>query len=462
MSAGIRPPISRRALLGGGLGAGALTLAVPARLLAGAGERRRSSKASVAGYGPLRPARDSTTGLDLLALPEGFSYSSFGWAGEPMSNGESTPASHDGMGVVGVREGRIVLTRNHELTRPTGAFGPESIWYDRAANGGTTTIEFDPESRRGGVARPTLSGTLQNCAGGVTPWGTWLSCEEWVTDAADIPEILGKSHGFVFEVSASGGAPRRLDACGLFRHEAAVVHRPTGDVYLTEDRTPRAGFYRMRPEKPGDLSRGVLQMLAVEGRSDLRSGVHVGATLRTSWRVIADPGRAHSPGTRDGVGVLMQGLEAGGAEFTRLEGCFTTADTVYFTSTDGGDAQVGQVWAYRPAAEELTLLFEARDREQLNYPDNLCFSPRGGLLLCEDGDRLGGQYLQGLSAELDLFTFARNQVVLENSVHGHIGDFRRSEWAGVCFSPDGRWLFASVFNPGFTVAITGPWRRGLI
>ncbi|MEO6065356.1 MAG: alkaline phosphatase PhoX, partial [Lysobacterales bacterium] len=270
-------------------------------------------------------------------------------------------------------------------------------------------------------------------------------------------------HGFVFEVEPRGGAPKRLPDCGQFKHEAAAVHAPTGDVYLTEDASPRAGFYRMRPRQPGDLAQGGhLQMLGVAGRTDLRRGLRAGATFKTRWVDIAEPTRVHTPGRLDANGVLGQGLDAGGAAFTRLEGCFATDRTIYFTATDGGDAACGQVWAYRPRSGELTLLFEARDRDQLNYPDNLCFSPRGGLVLCEDGNRAGGQYLFGLCANLDLFPFARNQVVLDRPVHGHTGDFRGTEWAGTCFSPDGRWLFANVYAPGFSVAITGPWRRGLI
>ena len=131
-------------------------------------------------------------------------------------------------------------------------------------------------------------------------------------------------------------------------------------------------------------------------------------------------------------------------------------------ATDGGDAKCGQVFAYYPASEELLVVYESTDPDVLDYPDNVVVSPRGGLVICEDSRGASSEHLFGLTRTGALFQFARNDVLLDHGYRGFVGDFRNAEWAGVCFSPDGRWMFANVYNPGFSVAITGPWRDGLI
>jgi secreted PhoX family phosphatase len=271
----------------------------------------------------------------------------------------------------------------------------------------------------------------------------------------------------VFEVPASGvsRAEPLLDL-GQFRHEAAVVHAPSGAVYLTEDMEPYAGFYRCLPNRPGDLVRGGrLQMLAVEGRDELRSGLAVGQRFRTRWVEIEEPARGYEPERGDRRGVQRQGLAQGAARFTRLEGIIASDEEIFFTATNGGNAGCGQLFAYYPALDELLLVYESADPAILDYPDNVVISPRGGLVLCQDSRR-PQQHLFGLSRAGELFEFARNEVVLDGGaggVHGAFqGDFRGAEWAGACFSPDGRWLFANVYSPGFSVAITGPWKAGSI
>ena len=453
----------RRFLRAGGatLGAAALALSPLGKLLAQAG----TPTGAHPGYGPLRRVRDLSTGLPLLELPAGFTYRSFGWAGETLGNGMPTPEHHDGMGVVASNGDIVTLVRNHEIKAAYGSFAAPEATYDSRCAGGTVTLRFDTARGELLEARPSLSGTLTNCSGGVTPWGSWLSCEEVVLDPgmrelAGVQRRIRKPHGFVFEVPAigvSGAEP--LTALGQFKHEAAAVHARTGIVYLTEDLEPEAGFYRCIPSQPGDLKRGGrLQMLKAVGARDLRSGQRAGQRHKVQWVDIAQPTAGVRGNHIDGV--LQQGRAEGGSRFTRLEGCIATDSIIYFTATNGGDAACGQVWAYHPDREELVLIYESPDPDVLDYPDNVVVSPRGGLLLCEDSGR-NRQHLWGLTAAGELFPFARNAVQLDGT-RGFTGDFTDAEWAGACFSPDGRWLFANLYEPGLTVAITGPWRDGLV
>ena len=419
-----------------------------------------------AGYGPLRPVKDMNTGLPLLELPEGFSYTSFGWMGEQIAPGVPCPGKHDGMGVVAERDGVVTLVRNHEVTGPGPFAPPEAVW-DPDTGGGTTTLRFDTRSGRLLDARPSLSGTLTNCAGGVTPWGTWLSCEEIVLDQGQVvpvgegqTHVMKRSHGFVFEVPADGLArPVPLEAMGQMKHEAATVDPHTGIVYLTEDQKP-AGFYRFLPAVRGELERGGrLQMLQAVGAPDLRTGRRQGEVFTVRWVEIEQPGKGFDDKGED-IGLVMQGAANGGSLFTRLEGIIFGDGRIYFTATNGGDAACGQLWAYRPGEETLELVFESPSPQVLDFPDNIVLSPRGGLVICEDSEQ-PVQRLSGMAADGGLFEFCRNAVVLDG-FRGFSDDYRNEEWAGACFSPDGRWLFANIYDPGLSVAITGPWRQGLI
>lgn len=449
--------------LGAAAGAGGLALSPLGRLLAAAG-----AAAVEPGYGPLKPVRDLNTGLPLLMLPQGFSYRSFGWTSEPMADGAPTPGAHDGMGIVRVRGNVATLVRNHEVVRADGAFGPPASHYDPVCSGGTVTLDFDLAEGKLLASRPSLSGTLQNCSGGITPWNSWLSCEEFVS-AADVTSPLPgmgglqRDHGFVFEVPAEGestGEP--LIGLGQFRHEAATVHPASGIVYLTEDMEPEAGFYRFQPNERGQLRRGGhLQMMKVVGTDELRFGLRVGQRFKVQWVPIDHPNQGFDRAANDGRGVQRQGRAQGAARFTRLEGAIAGDEEIFFTSTNGGDAGCGQVFAYYPHEQELLLVYESPAAATLDYPDNVVISPRGGLVICQDAKQTV-QHLYGLTRAGGLFTFARNNVHLDGGYLGFGGDFSRAEWAGTCFSPDGRWLFANVYAPGFSVAITGPWGDGLI
>ena len=414
------------------------------------------------GYGPLIDVVDEATGLPLLKLPEGFRYVTFGWAGDTMADGQLTPTKHDGMGAFGADAGRVRLVRNHETDKGT----PFSrVVYDPGACGGTTTIEFDTVAGRFVSARASLSGTMRNCAGGPTPWGSWLTGEETI-DSAAMP------HGYVFEVPADGfGDPTPIRDMGRFSHEAVAVDPATGYLYQTEDpgasvlsffggSSHKAGFYRFVPNVSGRLAAGgQLFMLKVRHarKVDLGKSYANGATFDVEWVPIAKPDDPDGRTSDDFV--WSQGRQQGAATFARLEGCWYGNGKVYLVATDGGIGQ-GQVWEYDPAAETIALLFESPGKDVLNRPDHITVSPRGGIVLCEDGG--DDEFLHGLTTNGEIFTFAQNNVILRGERNGIIGDFRSAEWAGPCYSPDGEWLFANIYDPGITVAITGPWQSGAL
>jgi secreted PhoX family phosphatase len=410
------------------------------------------------GYGPLRVA-----GAE-LELPEGFSYSVLSFNGKPMSDGTPTPGAFDGMAAFPLPNGNVRLIRNHEnrdAPDTAAAKGDPRTAYDPRGGGGTTSLEV--RIGKDGTAElvrdfVSLNGTIVNCAGGPTPWGSWLSCEESVAGRAS---GWGREHGYIFEVPAASEspvAPVPLKAMGRFVHEAVAVDRETGIVYETEDRTPTAGFYRFIPAAPGKLAAGGrLQMLAIDGRPnyDTGTGQKIGARLPVRWVDIAEPDPRDD---ENPTAIFDQGFALGGARFARLEGCWYGDRSIYFHATNGGDAEVGQVWRYRPTSADrgdLALVFESPSREVLDYPDNITVSPRGGIVICEDGE--GEQYLRGLTSEGAIFDLGRNVL-------------NEAEFAGACFSPDGRVLFVNIMGSTLdsgteqsrTLAIRGPWERGAL
>ncbi|WP_260483333.1 PhoX family protein [Sphingomicrobium flavum] len=451
---------TRRSMLRTG---GAATIAFTALACGGAASGRSGNKG-------LRLVRDPDR---LLDLPEGFSYRLFPVAGGEMSDGFLRPGHFDGMACFAHPDdpAKWVLVRNHEKflsISEGGPFGEDherlsrldpAKLYDRTASGkpcigGTTNVIVDAAT--GAFERDHLSlvGTIGNCAGGAMPWGSWLSCEEQMSSAG---KDTGKDHGYIFEVSAAATGPVDpvpLKAMGRFGHEAASHDPDEGIVYMTED-NDEGLFYRFIPDVRGQLAQGGrLQALAMEGweGADTRN-FPADFRRRTARRVV--PGRAFKARWIDlddvearQMMLRVRGARQGAAIFCRGEGMAYGRDEQgvghhYFNCTEGGRERVGQVWRYTPASSEIQLVYESSSARKLDLCDNLAMTGWGDLLICEDGR--GDNYLRLLTPEGDIRDFARN---------AHRG---RYEFCGACFSPDQRFLFVNVQQPGYTFAITGPW-----
>lgn len=403
------------------------------------------------GYGPLVPTDGPAE------LPRGFQFRTFGVIGDRMSDGNLTPIALDGMAAFEAPRNRVRLVRNHEdRNGPTAPLTTTNA-YDRLGGGGVVTLEVGPNRK---LERDfvSLSGTIVNCAGGPTPWGSWLSCEENTSGPSSGYE---QPHGYVFEVPSSANGPVEpvpIKAMGRFRHEAVAVDPSTGIVYLTEDGA--SGFYRYLPNdtsgRVGSLHKGgALQMLKVEGspQIELFNSQSIGQSYDVAWVDIDEPDPAEAES--NSIAVFLQGFAKGGARFDRLEGCWYGDGSIFFHDTSGGDAGAGQVWQYTPSQEKLTLIFESPSTDVLDSPDNLTVNPHGGLVMCEDGG--GDNFLRGLTPSGEVYDLAKN------TLNGR-------EWAGATFSPDGRTLFVNIQGPtggtteagageGLTLAIWGPWRR---
>ncbi len=350
--------LSRRRLLQGtaAVAGGAALGAGPFRSFVAHAATPSHGRGRPANYGPLAPVPDAADGVERLLLPAGFRYRSFHLAGTPLGDerGTPTPIRSDGMAAFTGWRGSYVLVRNHEVNGPVGAFGDPAAAYDPMTGGGTTTAWVTKHGEVLG-GHVSLNGTQMNCAGGRTPWRTWLTCEETV-NGPDVGSdftggdntVLTQQHGYLFEVPVDGQSARvPIRSAGRFAHEAAAVDPLSGAIYLTEDNFEfPSGFYRYLPPRHplwtrGVADGGVLQMLRVvdQPNAELSAGQAPGTTYRCDWVTIADPDPTFPAGTTNNqalVAVGDQGRVQGAARFARLEGAYHDNGTVYFVSTQGG------------------------------------------------------------------------------------------------------------------------------
>ena len=284
--------------------------------------------------------------------------------------------------------------------------------------GGAGALMFDKDGELL-TAYSILSGTTRNCAGGTTPWGTWLSCEEF----------LG---GRVWECDPFGvGVPLERPALGTMRHEAAAVDPATGTVYMTED-LPDGRFYRFTPADPGATSTSILEM----GR--LQVAEILGTTEgEVRWHDIPDPGAESIP--------LRYQVPVSTA-FDGGEGAWYDSSRIYFTTK--GDNRVWQLDLFLNA---VSIIYDASDHAVpvLRGVDNITISPRGDILVAEDGDDM----------QIVALTVNGGVEPLVQLV-GH----DQSEITGPAFDPSATRLYFSsqrgmtgMGSDGFTFEVSGPF-----
>jgi len=405
-----------------------------------------------------------------LDLPEGFTYRIVSKSGQKMNDGLMVPARPDGMGAFDAGNGKVILVRNHENNPGDADMGPfgkhndllddidRQLLYDagnmdKPGMGGTTTLVYNEETQQVELQYLSLGGTIRNCAGGVTPWNSWLTCEEDVSTAHG---DLERDHGFVFEVPANTDIsmvnPRPILEMGRFNHEAVAVDPESGIVYQTEDRGDGL-FYRYIPNTPGKLHEGgKLQVLMIKDHKsfDTRNwkgiSMKVSEALDVAWMDIDDVLSPHDD-------LRYRGFDKGAAQFARGEGIWYGNSEFYFACTNGGPHKYGQVFRYQPSPFEgkekektqpgkLTLFAESTDKSVLHMCDNLTVAPWGDVILCEDNSDLN--YIRGINQKGEIYNLACNRS-------------SGSEFAGAVFSPSGKTLFVNLQENGDTIAINGPW-----
>ena len=388
----------------------------------------------------------------IMDIHPSLTYKLLSKEGVKMTDGFIVPGLADGMGSFLVN-GHTVLIRNHELNtrhsfRKSAFEDPEnqinqlgSKHYDKNSIGGTTSIVIDNESQSVIREYLSLSGTQKNCAGGVTPWGTWLSCEESINKKAR----YNTPHGYVFEVDpqiTTLDEPVPLKDMGRFNHEA-VAFDTFGNAYLTEDRSDGL-IYKFVPKKMNSLNAGDLYALRIKNKSNIdyrnwsKSKIIKNKKYEIEWIKIDDKD------PKDDT-MRFEGMNKGATAFARGEGITASGNSLFICCTNGGFIKRGQIWkltTLSPEESVIELWYEVQDKKSLNMPDNLTIAPWGDLIICEDNsekNRLWGINTKGIP-----------YLIAENNYTG-------SEFAGVCFSPVDSTMFVNLQSNGMTISIDGNW-----
>jgi len=432
-----------------------------------------SDEAAPLGFGPLIHRPD-----DILALPQGFNYKIISRHGDLMSDGLISPGLHDGMGAFSLKNNKVLLIRNHEISpgpQKAGPFGVQnehlnkiskSKIYDygkgeRTCLGGTTTFVYDEKTGKVELEYLSLIGTIRNCAGGITPWNSWITCEENEFKVGALDGFLEKDHGYNFEVPATEQigliAPIPIKPMGRFVHEAVTVHPRKGIVYQTED-SDTSIFYRYLPNVNADLHKGgKLQCLVLKDwkSADTRNWAALTTDRFPEKKFFdvewIDLDNVESPDSD----LRIRGFQNGAARFARGEGIWYGKNELYFACTSGGTKGAGQIFRYVPSKFEgqarekdspgrLELFIEPNDTNIFQSCDNLTVAPWGDVVICEDK---ADARIIGITPKGKTYVIAKN-----------IG-YRLSEFAGPVFSPSGNTLFVNIQSPGLTLAITGPWKK---
>jgi len=424
------------------------------------------------GFGPLFYKEG-----DPLSLPKGFMARIISNKGDLMNDGLLMPGMYDGMGSFS-HAGKTILIRNHENSPGADLLGPfgkdnellhkinKSKIYDFGKGedtcvGGTTTLVYNEKTQQVESQYLSLIGTVRNCAGGITPWKSWITCEESSLKTGKEGSSLEKDHGFNFEVPATDkigiADPHPIKAMGRFTHEAVAVQPKTGIVYQTEDEGDSL-FYRYLPNAYGKLQNGgKLQCLAISAweSADTRNYETLTTerfpekkSFEVKWIDLDDVEAPDSD-------LRLRGFKLGAARFSRGEGIWYGKNELFFACTDGGKNRKGQIFKYTPskfegqpgekdAPAKLELFLEPNDIETFQNCDNLTIAPWGDVIICEDKK---DPRIVGITPQGKTYVIAKN-----------IG-YRSSEFAGPVFSPSGNTLFINIQSPGLTLAITGPWKN---